>query len=142
MLASGVCFIALPHAAVETFKLVVVSLLTRWPAGLRLSSPVSVVLAPLLYLIWLSYRLYERRLEQQQKQLKKAAALNLRTIEALALAIEAKDQPMTSHSRARADLRDGPCQGAGPRSGRGRGAAHRLPAIRTSASSPCRSISS
>lgn len=98
MMASGVCFVAL-HAL-------------RWnrsnfwsfpyypvAGGIAALFPVSVVLAPLLYLTWWSYRLYERRLEQQQKMWKKAAALNLRTIEALALAIEAKDQPMTGHSR-------------------------------------------
>jgi len=98
MLASGVCFIAL-HALrwnrsnLWSFPYYPVA------AGIAGLFPVSVVLAPLLYLTWWSYRLYERRLEQQQKMWKKAASLNLRTIEALALAIEAKDQPMTGHSR-------------------------------------------
>lgn len=98
MLASGVCFVSL-HALQWNR-----SNLWSFPyypvaAGIATLFPVSVVLAPLLYLTWWSYRLYERRLEQQQKQWKKAASLNLRTIEALTLAIEAKDQPMTGHSR-------------------------------------------
>jgi diguanylate cyclase (GGDEF)-like protein/putative nucleotidyltransferase with HDIG domain len=98
MLAAGVCFLAL-HALrwnrsnLWSFPYYPVA------AGIAGLFPVSVVLAPLLYLTWWSYRLYERRLETQQKMWKKAAALNLRTIEALALAIEAKDQPMTGHSR-------------------------------------------
>ncbi len=98
MLASGVCFVAL-HALRWTR-----SNLWSFPyypvaAGIAGLFPVSVVLVPLVYLTWLSYRLYERRLQQQQKMWRAAAALNLRTIEALALAIEAKDQPMTGHSR-------------------------------------------
>jgi diguanylate cyclase (GGDEF)-like protein/putative nucleotidyltransferase with HDIG domain len=98
MLASGVCFVAL-HALcwhrsnLWSFPYYPVA------GAIAVLFPVSVVLAPLLYLTWWSYRLYERRLVQQQKQWKKAAALNFRTIEALALAIEAKDQPMTGHSR-------------------------------------------
>ena len=98
MLSSGVCFVAL-HALKWNR-----SNLWSFPyypvaAGIAGLFPVSFALAPLLYLTWLSYRLYERRLEQQQRQWKRAAELNLRTIEALALAIEAKDQPMTGHSR-------------------------------------------
>jgi diguanylate cyclase (GGDEF)-like protein/putative nucleotidyltransferase with HDIG domain len=98
MLASAVCFIAL-HAL--RWKRSHLWSFPYYPVAGAIAAlfPVSVVLAPLLYLVWLSYRLYERRLEQQQKQLKKAAALNFRTIEALALAIEAKDQPMMGHSR-------------------------------------------
>src|SRR3984957_7293497 len=98
MLASGVCFVALhvlrwSRSNLWSFPYYPVA------AAIAALFPVSVVLAPLLYLTWWSYRLYELRLEQQQKQWKKAASLNLRTIEALALAIEAKDQPMTGHPR-------------------------------------------
>jgi diguanylate cyclase (GGDEF)-like protein/putative nucleotidyltransferase with HDIG domain len=98
MLASGVCFIALHALRWNRSNL---WSFPYYPVAAAIAAlfPVSVVLAPLLYLTWWSYRLYERRLEQQQKQWKKAASLNLRTIEALALAIEAKDQPMTGHSR-------------------------------------------
>jgi diguanylate cyclase (GGDEF)-like protein/putative nucleotidyltransferase with HDIG domain len=98
MLASGVCFIALHVLRWNRSNL---WSFPYYPVAAAIAAlfPVSVVLAPLLYLTWWSYRLYERRLEQQQTQWKKAASLNLRTIEALALAIEAKDQPMTGHSR-------------------------------------------
>ncbi len=98
MLASGVCFVALHALRWNRSNL---WSFPYYPVAAAIAAlfPVSVVLAPLLYLTWWSYRLYERRLEQQQKQWKKAASLNLRTIEALALAIEAKDQPMTGHSR-------------------------------------------
>ena len=98
MLGSGVCFVAL-HALrwnrsnLWSFPYYPVA------GGIAGLFPVSVVLAPLVYLTWWSYRLYERRLQEQQRMWKKAASLNLRTIEALALAIEAKDQPMTGHSR-------------------------------------------
>lgn len=98
MMASGVCFVAI-HALKWSR-----SNLWSFPyypvaAAIAALFPVSMVLVPLVYLTWWTYRMYERRLEQQQKQWKKAAALNLRTIEALTLAIEAKDQPMTGHSR-------------------------------------------
>ncbi len=98
MLTSGVCFLALN--------------LLRWnrkylwsfpyypvAAAIAALFPPSVMLVPLLYLTWWSYRLYERRLELQQAERKKAAALYLRTVETLALAIEAKDQPMRGHYR-------------------------------------------
>jgi diguanylate cyclase (GGDEF)-like protein/putative nucleotidyltransferase with HDIG domain len=61
--------------------------------------PVSLVVLPLLYFTWCSYRLYERRLELQGEQLKQATSLHLRTIEALTLAIEAKDQPLVDRPR-------------------------------------------
>ncbi len=98
MLASGVCFMALHVLRWNRSNL---WSFPYYPVAGAIAAlfPPSVVLAPLLYLTWWSYRLYERRLETQQKQWKKAAALNLRTIETLALAIEAKDQPMTGHSR-------------------------------------------
>jgi diguanylate cyclase (GGDEF)-like protein len=98
MLSSGVCFVALHSLRWNRSNL---WSFPYYPVAGAIAAlfPVSVVLAPLLYLTWWSYRLYERRLEDQQKQWKKAASLNLRTIEALALAIEAKDQPMRGHSR-------------------------------------------
>ncbi len=98
MIVSGVCFVAL-HALRWNRKDLWSFPYYPVAAGIAALFPISVVLAPLLYLTWWTYRLYERRLVEQQKQWKKAASLNLRTIEALALAIEAKDQPMTGHSR-------------------------------------------
>src|SRR5207245_9372808 len=61
---------------------------------------------PVVYLIYRSYRTYLNRLEAQKKhaeaQKKHAeeiAALHLRTIEALSLAIEAKDHTTHDHLR-------------------------------------------
>lgn len=52
---------------------------------------------PLIYLIHRSYRLYMDRLESQRDHAEELAALHLRTIETLALAIEAKDQTTHDH---------------------------------------------
>ncbi len=61
--------------------------------------PVSVVLVPAVFVTWRSYRIYARRLEQRCDESKRAMDLHMRTIETLALAIEAKEQPMSGRSR-------------------------------------------
>ncbi len=61
--------------------------------------PASVILVPAVFLTWRSYRLYARRLEKQCEQTRKISDLYMRTVETLALAIEAKDQPMSGRSR-------------------------------------------
>ncbi len=52
---------------------------------------------PVMYLIYRSYRLYVQRLEEQKRHAEAMSALHLRTIEALALAIEAKDHTTHDH---------------------------------------------
>jgi len=52
---------------------------------------------PPLYLIYRSYSLYLGRVDQQQKHIAAMADLHWRTIEALALAIEAKDETTAAH---------------------------------------------
>ena len=52
---------------------------------------------PVVYLIYRSYRLYLNRLEGEKKHAEEVASLHLRTIEALALAIEAKDHTTHDH---------------------------------------------
>jgi len=52
---------------------------------------------PVVYVIFRSYRLYLERLESQKIHAEEIAALHLRTIEALALAIEAKDNTTHRH---------------------------------------------
>ena len=52
---------------------------------------------PALYLVYRSYNLYLGRVEQQQKHISEMADLHWRTIEALALAIEAKDDTTAAH---------------------------------------------
>ncbi len=52
---------------------------------------------PVVYLIYRSYYLYLGRMEDEKKHAEEMAALHLRTIEALALAIEAKDHSTHDH---------------------------------------------
>jgi diguanylate cyclase (GGDEF)-like protein/putative nucleotidyltransferase with HDIG domain len=55
-----------------------------------------------IYVIYRSYRIYLGHLEDEKKHVEEMAALHLRTIEALALAIEAKDHTTHEHlSRVR-----------------------------------------
>jgi len=61
--------------------------------------PTSLLLFPVIYLVYRSYRLYLTRLEAEKNHVEEMAALHLRTIEALALAIEAKDQRTHDHLR-------------------------------------------
>jgi len=59
----------------------------------------SLLVFPVVYWIYRSYRLYLGRLEDEKKHVEDMAGLHLRTIEALALAIEAKDYTTHSHLR-------------------------------------------
>jgi diguanylate cyclase (GGDEF)-like protein/putative nucleotidyltransferase with HDIG domain len=52
---------------------------------------------PVVYVIFRSYRLYLAKLESEKLHAEQIAALHLRTIEALALAIEAKDDTTHEH---------------------------------------------
>lgn len=57
----------------------------------------SLIILPMFYLIYRSYRLYLGRLESETEHAAQMASLHLRTIEALALAIEAKDETTHDH---------------------------------------------
>jgi putative nucleotidyltransferase with HDIG domain len=57
----------------------------------------SLVILPPIYLMYRSYRLYLEKLETEKKHAEQVSSLHLRTIEALALAIEAKDQTTGEH---------------------------------------------
>jgi diguanylate cyclase (GGDEF)-like protein/putative nucleotidyltransferase with HDIG domain len=57
----------------------------------------SLLILPVVYLIYRSYRLYLGKLEDEKRHVEEMADLHLRTIEALALAIEAKDQTTHDH---------------------------------------------
>jgi diguanylate cyclase (GGDEF)-like protein/putative nucleotidyltransferase with HDIG domain len=52
---------------------------------------------PAMFVIYRSYRLYLGKLQNEKRHVAEVAALHLRTIEALALAIEAKDQNTHDH---------------------------------------------
>jgi diguanylate cyclase (GGDEF)-like protein/putative nucleotidyltransferase with HDIG domain len=59
----------------------------------------SIVLMPVIYLIYRSYELYLARLEDERRHVESIGGLHMRTIEALALAIEAKDHTTHEHLR-------------------------------------------
>ena len=59
----------------------------------------SLLMIPVIYAFYRSYRLYLGKLEDEKRHVEEMAALHLRTIEALALAIEAKDQNTHDHLR-------------------------------------------
>ena len=76
-------------AAAVAWLIVMLSELESWHAPL--------VLFPIVYFVYRSYRLYLDRLENAKEHLEDMAGLHLRTIEALALAIEAKDATTHEH---------------------------------------------
>jgi diguanylate cyclase (GGDEF)-like protein/putative nucleotidyltransferase with HDIG domain len=57
----------------------------------------AILVLPLVYWIYRSYRIYLDRLEAEKKHTEEIADLHLRTIEALSLAIEAKDHSTHDH---------------------------------------------
>ena len=59
----------------------------------------ALLILPIVYIIYRSYRLYLDRLESEKRHAEEMAGLHLRTIEALALAIEAKDHTTHEHLR-------------------------------------------
>src|SRR5256886_11678620 len=63
----------------------------------RFSWETSLLVVPVIYLIYRSYRLYLGKLEDEKRHVEEIANLHLRTIEALALAIEAKDHTTHDH---------------------------------------------
>ena len=68
-------------------------------ASTRLGPAFTLALLPPLYLIYRSIRLYFGKMEQERAHAESMAALHLRTIEALATAIEAKDECTGDHLR-------------------------------------------
>src|SRR5579859_5007809 len=57
----------------------------------------SLLILPPIYLMYRSYRLYLGKLESEKQHAEQVSHLHLRTIEALALAIEAKDETTGEH---------------------------------------------
>lgn len=66
--------------------------LSRWVGW-----EVLILAIPVIYLIFRSYRLYMRKKEADRAHASQMASLHLRTIEALALAIDAKDHTTSDH---------------------------------------------
>jgi len=57
----------------------------------------AIVIVPISYIVFRSYNIYLGRIESEKKHAQEMASLHLRTIEALALAIEAKDHTTHDH---------------------------------------------
>src|SRR5580658_10032875 len=57
----------------------------------------ALVLFPLVYFVYRSYKIYLERLEKDKVHVEEIAGLQLRTIEALALALEAQDTTTADH---------------------------------------------
>ena len=57
----------------------------------------SLLVFPIIYLVYRSYRLYLGKLDDEKRHVEEMADLHMRTIEALALAIEAKDHTTHDH---------------------------------------------
>ena len=66
---------------------------------LHLGSSALAIAIPPLYLLYRSYSVYLRRIEEQQQHTSQMAELHLRTVETLALAIDAKDDTTAAHLR-------------------------------------------
>jgi diguanylate cyclase (GGDEF)-like protein/putative nucleotidyltransferase with HDIG domain len=98
MIASVACFVGYNFRGLNRMNF--------WPfpyypvaAAIAALFPASIMLVPAVFLTWRSYRLYARRLEKQCAETQKISDLYMRTVETLAIAIEAKDQPMSGRSR-------------------------------------------
>ncbi len=65
--------------------------------GHKFGWEISLLILPVIYLVYKSYSLYLGRLQDEKQHAEQVANLHLRTIEALALAIEAKDQKTHDH---------------------------------------------
>ena len=88
----GTYYWILPYhlaGASVAWLILVLNELNKWHAAL--------VLFPLVLFVYRTYRLYLERLEQEKGHMAEMAGLHLRTIEALALAIEAKDTTTHDH---------------------------------------------
>jgi diguanylate cyclase (GGDEF)-like protein/putative nucleotidyltransferase with HDIG domain len=59
----------------------------------------SLLIVPAMFLVYRSYSLYVDKLKHEKPHVEEVASLHLRTIEALALAIEAKDHTTRDHLR-------------------------------------------
>jgi diguanylate cyclase (GGDEF)-like protein/putative nucleotidyltransferase with HDIG domain len=58
---------------------------------------IAMLISPVVYIAFRGYRVFVGRLEDEKRHSEEISGLHLRTIEALALAIEAKDQTTASH---------------------------------------------
>jgi diguanylate cyclase (GGDEF)-like protein/putative nucleotidyltransferase with HDIG domain len=85
-------FWSLPYYLIGAAVAALVSLSNR-----RFGWQASLLVLPVIYFFYRSYRLYLSKLESEKNHAEQMASLHLRTIEALALAIEAKDENTHGH---------------------------------------------
>jgi diguanylate cyclase (GGDEF)-like protein/putative nucleotidyltransferase with HDIG domain len=85
-------FWTLPLYLAGAALVMVVHLLNNWVGW-----QTSLLVVPVVYWVYRSYRLYVSKLETEKLHVEEMAALHLRTIEALALAIDAKDHTTHDH---------------------------------------------
>ena len=85
-------FWSFPYYIAGALIAVVFTNITDW-----ISWQVSLVVLPVVYLVYRSYRIYLGRLDDGRQHTEQMASLHLRTIEALAMAIEAKDTTTHDH---------------------------------------------
>jgi len=57
----------------------------------------ALLIVPVMFVVYGSYRIYLKRLEAERRHVKEVSELHLRTIEALAVAIDAKDETTHDH---------------------------------------------
>jgi len=85
-------FWTFPYYLVDAGIATVVGWLNR-----RVHWETSLLVLPAVYVVYRSYRLYLAKLESEKRHVEEVAGLHMRTIEALALAIEAKDHTTHAH---------------------------------------------
>ena len=66
-------------------------------AAQRFGWHVAILISPVVYIAFRGYRVFIDRMQDEKRHSEELSALHLRTIEALALAIEAKDQTTANH---------------------------------------------
>ncbi len=85
-------FWAFPYYLVDAGIASLVGWLNR-----RVPWETSLLVLPAVYVVYRSYRLYLSKLADEKRHVEEVAGLHMRTIEALALAIEAKDHTTHAH---------------------------------------------
>jgi len=89
------CYVwSFPYYLVGGVMALLFSFLSR-----QLGWQAAIVTLPVVYIIYRSYHLYLGRLEDEKNHAEQMAGLHMRTIEALALAIDAKDATTHEHLR-------------------------------------------
>jgi hypothetical protein len=135
----GVLLLVVPYYLVGAAAVGLVGIINQ-----RAGWQTSLLVLPVIYWVYRSYRLYlgrleaeKERVEVEKRHVEQIASLNMRTIEALALAIEAKDHTTHTHLQRVRTYAVEIAKEIGLSVGRDRGACAQRRCCMTSASSPC-----